>query len=91
MSAYGAVIMFIMIWWITFLCVLPWNSHSQAEYGEHIQGTDHGAPIKTGMKLKLIVTTLITAILWGTFLYVFDSGLLDIAGTEIYTQRNSEE
>lgn len=87
MSAYGAVIMFIMIWWIAFLCILPWNSQSQAEYGEHIQGTDHGAPVNTAMKLKLIVTTIITFILWGAFLYIFDNGLLDIAGTDIYTQR----
>ena len=86
MSVYGAIIVFIVMWWVVFLCVLPWNSHSQAEAGEHIQGTDHGAPVKAGMKMKLIATTAITTILWATFLYVFDNGLLDIAMSELPTK-----
>ena len=87
MSVYGAIIVFIVIWWVVFLCVLPWNSQSQCESGSHIQGTDHGAPIKAGMKMKLIVSTIITFLFWGVFLYVFDNGLLDIIGTDVYTKK----
>jgi len=78
MSAFSAVVAYILIWWVTLFAVLPTGVRGQAEDGDITHGTEPGAPTQSRMKHKLLLTTVVTTILWGIFCAVIISGLIDV-------------
>ena len=62
---------YFVIWWLSFILVLPIGSRSQAEVGgEIIRGSDPGAPAVLRMWPKLLAATLLAAaftalLFWG--------------------------
>jgi len=67
----GSIIaVFFVVWWLTFVAVLPIGNRSQAEAGEIVAGTEPGAPVAPNMVRRLLITTglaiLLTLLLfWG--------------------------
>jgi len=77
--AFGLAVFFI-IWWVVLFTTLPFGAHSAHEKGvEVMEGTEKSAPLKTHLKLKFIVTTIIALILFGVFYYVYTQDVLNIA------------
>jgi predicted secreted protein len=65
MSAPFAIAIFFTIWWVVLFAVLPFGTQSYAETGaERPQGTEAGAPLAPRMGLKLIITTIVSAIVF---------------------------
>jgi predicted secreted protein len=58
----GSIFIFMVIWWVVLFSVLPWGVRRQ-ENPE--LGHDPGAPAVPYLKRKILVTTLITLVLWG--------------------------
>lgn len=62
---------FFVIWWLSFVAVLPIGNQSQAEAGgEIVAGTDPGAPVVPRMVRKLIIATGVAIVMtlllfWG--------------------------
>ncbi len=61
MNSVTAVVLFIIIWWLTLFIVLPWGVR-RTENPE--EGHDHGAPARPMLIRKLLITTGITIILF---------------------------
>ncbi|MHA6299099.1 DUF1467 family protein [Devosia sp. CAU 1758] len=68
----GSIIaVYFVVWWLTFVAVLPIGSHSHHETGaEIVAGSDPGAPIAPRLITKALVTTALAAaltalLLWG--------------------------
>lgn len=64
------IAVFFVVWWLSFVAVLPIGIRSQAEAGEVVAGTDPGAPVAPQMVRKLLIATglaiVVTALtLWG--------------------------
>jgi predicted secreted protein len=64
----GIAVYFTM-WWVVLFAVLPFGVHSQKEDGSYFEGTDPGAPVRPLMLLKLLWTTVISAILFTGLLF----------------------
>jgi predicted secreted protein len=60
-----AVAIYFIVWWITLFAVLPWGVRSQAESGEVVPGSDPGAPAIPNLVMKLLLTTLVSGVLFG--------------------------
>ena len=75
--ATGFAIYFVL-WWVTLFVTLPFGVRSQHEDGVGAPGTDPGAPVMTGMKRKLIWTTIISAIIYGIGIAAYHAGYLSI-------------
>ncbi|MBY9067568.1 DUF1467 family protein [Hyphomonas sp. WL0036] len=60
MELSGAIIVFVLSWWITFFAVLPIGVRGQWEDGSTVPGTEEGAP-KTPMVLKKAIWASIGA------------------------------
>jgi predicted secreted protein len=73
----GFAIYFVM-WWIVLFLTLPFGIRSQHEDGEGSPGTDPGAPVTTGMRRKLIWTTVISAVLFVVSMLAYNAGLLNV-------------
>ncbi len=61
MNPVGAIVSYLIIWWVVFFAVLPVGVQSQAEAGVIVPGTDPGAPVKPDLWRKALWTTLIAA------------------------------
>lgn len=73
----GLAIYFV-IWWLALFLTLPFGIRSQHEDGASAPGTDPGAPILTGMRRKLIWTTIISAIIYGLGMVAYEAGYLSV-------------
>jgi predicted secreted protein len=78
MNWFTAIVTYLTLWWLVLFCVLPFGIRSQAEAGEIVEGSDPGAPAFANMKKKVIITTIITAIVWGILAYVLMSGMISL-------------
>ncbi|MGB0572012.1 MAG: DUF1467 family protein [Alphaproteobacteria bacterium] len=61
MNPVTAVVLFIIIWWLTLFTVLPWGVR-RTENPE--DGHDQGAPARPMLVRKLLITTGITIMLF---------------------------
>ncbi len=64
------VALYFTIWWVVLFAVLPFGVRSQHEDGEMPEGTDPGAPVAPRMGIKMLWTTVVSAIVWAAALYV---------------------
>ncbi len=78
MNPVNAFLIYILFWWVTLFAVLPLGVRGQAEDGEIVPGSDPGAPVKPDMKKKVIITTVISLLLWVVFFAVVKSGVISI-------------
>jgi predicted secreted protein len=61
-----ALAIYVTIWWIVLLAVLPLGVRSAEEAGEERpEGSDPGAPVAPQLARKAIITTIIAAIVFG--------------------------
>jgi len=81
MSATGAIIVYISIWWIVFFSVLTIGIKSQnKKFKDRIQGNDPGAPKNPKIAKKFLITTLITSIIFAVIYYLTVNNYLNLRG-----------
>jgi predicted secreted protein len=67
----GSVIaVFVVIWWLSFVAVLPIGNRSQIEVGEVAAGTEPGAPATPRILRRVLIATALAAVMtallfWG--------------------------
>ena len=74
MNPFTGVAMYIMIWWVTLFAVLPFGTRPVAE-ADNATGW-RGAPEQPRMWRKLLITTLVAAVIWGFCYLVIKSDWL---------------
>ena len=73
----GSIIaVFIVIWWLCFVAVLPIGTHSQHELGEIVAGTEPGAPAVPRLIRKALVATALAIVLTPLLLWAINTGTL---------------
>ena len=77
MTWFTGILVFVMIWWLVLFMVLPWGV-KRTEAPE--PGHDSGAPVNPMMWRKVLITTLIAAVLWGAAYWLIDSEMLTLRG-----------
>jgi len=77
-SVTSALAIYFVLWWIVLFAVLPFGVRSQIEAGEHVEGSDPGAPAVPMMLRKLFWTTLVSAIIFALAVYAYQMGWLNI-------------
>jgi predicted secreted protein len=64
------VAVFLVVWWLSFVAVLPIGARSQHEAGDVVAGTEPGAPVAPALIRKMILATGVAIVLtlllfWG--------------------------
>lgn len=69
---YGSIIaVYFVVWWLTFVAVLPIGNQSHHEAGaDVVAGSDPGAPVRPRLWFKVAMATVLSAVftallLWG--------------------------
>lgn len=64
MSITSAIVLFAVLWFLTFLVVIPIRLQTQGDVGKVTPGTQAGAPEHHNLRKKAWITTLAAAIMW---------------------------
>lgn len=64
MAITSAIVLYAIIWFMTFLIVIPFRLQTQGDVGEVVEGTHAGAPQVHNLKRKAWLTTGIAFVLW---------------------------
>jgi predicted secreted protein len=63
---------YVIVWWLVIFMVLPWGVRPISDE-DVARGHASGAPQRHGLKWKLVVTTLISAAIWGVIYLIIES------------------
>jgi predicted secreted protein len=69
---------YFVLWWVVLFAVLPFGVRSQADHGVVAPGTDPGAPAVPALIAKLVWTTLVSAVLFAVFYWIYVNRLVSL-------------
>jgi predicted secreted protein len=72
------IVVYLIVWWMVFFCVLPLRVQSQQEMGDIEPGSEPGAPVDPQLGYKFKLTSTIAAGIWLVYFVVFEFGLLSL-------------
>jgi predicted secreted protein len=62
---------YFIIWWTVLFAILPFGVQSQHELDDVVPGSEPGAPARPRLLVKIAANTVIAAVLWAIFDYVY--------------------
>lgn len=90
MNLTGGIVLFAVIWFLVFFITLQIRPGSQAEAGEIVPGTPPGAPADFKLKRKVVITSAITVVLWGTIATIILSGAVTLRDIDFFGRLGPE-
>ncbi len=78
MGVTSGLVLFAVVWFMTFFVVLPIRIETQGDRGEIVPGTHAGAPERHHLKKKAWITTGIAAVLWAIIAGIILSGVITV-------------
>ncbi len=78
MSITSALVLYAVIWFMTFFVALPIRIQTQGDLGNVEPGTHAGAPEHHHLKTKAKITTVVALVLWAIIAGIIISGLINV-------------
>lgn len=88
MGITSAIVLFAVIWFMTFFVVLPIRVETQGDRGEIVPGTQAGAPEVHNLKKKAWITTGIAVVLWLIIAGIILSGWISVSDLDWFNRMN---
>lgn len=64
MGITSGIVLYAVIWFLTFLIVIPIRLQTQGDLGEVVPGTHAGAPVHHKLKKKAWITSGVAGVIW---------------------------
>jgi predicted secreted protein len=64
MGITSALVLYAVLWFLTFLIVIPIRLQTQGDLGQVVEGTHAGSPEVHNLRKKAVITSLIAGVLW---------------------------
>lgn len=90
MGITSALVLYAVIWFMTFLIVLPIRVQTQGDLGEIVPGTHAGAPEVHNTRKKAWMTTWIALVLWVIIAGIIISGWVTLDDIDLFHRLNSD-
>lgn len=78
MALTSALVLYVVIWFMTFFIALPIRIQTQGDLNKITPGTQAGAPEHHHLKKKAIITTFVAFALWAVISGIIVSGWITI-------------
>lgn len=78
MSLSFAIAIYVVIWWTVLFAVLPIGVRTQGEDGTVVPGTPESAPVAPRLLRIVILTTVISALVFATLWALIRYGIVDL-------------
>ena len=72
------ILVYVILWWLSFFVVLPFGNVSQQEAGEVEPGTIASAPSVFNWKKKVLITSILAAFLTLITFFIVSTDLFNI-------------
>jgi predicted secreted protein len=76
MQILSIVAIYFVVWWLCLFVVLPFKVRNQVDEGEWVQGTERGAPALLRLWPKLLITTVLAAVVTALVLWLLSNPVL---------------
>lgn len=86
MGITSGIVLYLVIWFMTFFVVLPINIQTQGDLGRIVPGTQAGSPEHHHLRKKAIITTGIAFVLWAICAWVILSGAISIRDLDMFNR-----
>ncbi len=91
MGITSAIVLFAVIWFMTFLIVLPLRMQTQGDAGDIVPGTHASAPADPQMRRKVKITTLWAIPIWAVIAGVILSGVITVRDLDWFNRMATPE
>jgi len=88
MGITSALVLLAVVWFMTFLIVLPIRVQTQGDLKDIVPGTHAGAPEHHHLKKKALWTTIASLVIWGALCGIILSGWITVDGIEHFMGGN---
>ncbi len=78
MSIVSAIVLYAVVWFMTFFIAIPIRLKTQGDMGEVVEGTHAGAPEHHFLKRKAWITTGVATVLWAVICGIILSGWISV-------------
>jgi predicted secreted protein len=89
MGITSAIVLFAVIWFLTFLVVIPIRLETQGDRGEIVPGTHAGSPEVHNLRRKAWITTGISVVLWLIIAGIILSGWITLEDIDWFDRMGS--
>ncbi len=89
MGITSALVLFAVIWFMTFLIVIPIRLQTQGDVGEVVPGTHAGSPETHNLKKKAWITTAVAAVLWCIIAGTIISGMISVRDLDWFNRMSA--
>ncbi len=70
-----AIAIYFVIWWTVLFAILPLGVKTQGEAGDVVRGTPSSAPARPRLLMKVLITTVVAALVYGGLWGLWRAGL----------------
>ena len=84
MTITGALVLYTVIWFLTFYIVLQVRTVSQDDVGEVVPGTPRGAPATEMVGRSAWITTMIATVIWAMVAGIIVSGVITLKDIDVF-------
>lgn len=84
MGITSSLVLLAVVWWMTFLIVLPFKVKTQGDVGDVVKGTHAGSPHVHNLRKKALITSGIALVVWIVLCYVILSGEIRLSEIEFF-------
>ena len=78
MSVSFAIAIYVVIWWTVLFAILPIGVRTQGEDGTIVPGTPESAPTRPRLLRVVLLTTLVSAVVFASLWLAVRFGLIDL-------------
>lgn len=90
MAITSAIVLYAVIWFMTFFIALPIRVKTQGDVGHIEPGTHAGAPQVHNLKKKAVITTLVAAVIWAIVVAIILSGVISVRDLDWFNRMGPE-
>ncbi len=84
MNVVSGIVLYLVIWFMTFLTILPIRIQTQGDLGEIVPGTHAGSPEHHHLKKKFVIVTVIATVLWAIIAAIILSGAITVRDLDVF-------
>ena len=86
MGPVSGLVLYLVIWFMTFLVAIPIRIQTQGEAGKIVPGTHDGSPEKHHLKKKAWITTGVAFVIWAIIAWVIITGRLTVRDIDFFNR-----
>lgn len=84
MGPVSGIVLYLVLWSVTFLVAIPIRLQTQGEAGQIVPGTHAGSPQRHDLKKKAWISTAVAAVIWAFLAWIILTGQITLNDIDLF-------